>query len=52
MNAENTTYFDSFGGEHILKEPKKSSKIKRFINTYRIQAYNSRMFGYFCCWIY
>ena len=42
-------YFDSFGVEHIPKE------IKRFIghkdmkaNIFRIQAYNSIMYGYFC----
>ena len=42
-------YFDSFGVEHVPKE------IKRFIghknrktNTYRIQAGNSIMCGYFC----
>ena len=43
------TYFDSFGVEHIPKE------IKIFIdksivvgNIFRIQAYDSVMFGYFC----
>ena len=43
------TYFDSFGVEHIPKE------IKAFIgnkniktNTFRIQAYDSIMCGYFC----
>ena len=42
-------YFDSFGVEHVPK------KIKRFIghknaktNTFRIQADNSIMCGYFC----
>ena len=42
-------YFDSFGVEHVPKE------IKRFIahkniktNTFRIQADNSIMCGYFC----
>ena len=41
--------FDSFGVEHVPKE------IKRFIrhkdiktNIFRIQAYNSIMYGYFC----
>ena len=45
----NVTYFDSFGVEHIPKE------IKRFINKptivtyiFRIQAYESKMCGYFC----
>ena len=42
-------YFDRFGIEHVPKE------IKRFIgqksiktNTFRIQAYNSIICGYFC----
>ena len=47
---ENVTYFDGFGVEHIPK------KIKKFINcflsittnTFRIQAYDSIMCGYFC----
>ena len=45
----NVTYFNSFGVEHIPKE------IKTFINSkniktniFRIQAYNSMMWGYFC----
>ena len=57
MQNNNVTYFDSFGVEHILKE------IKAFINRhsssaspnkniktniFRIQAYNSTMYGYFC----
>ena len=48
-NSNNVTYFDSFGVEHIPKE------IKTFINNksiktdiFRIQAYDSIMFGYFC----
>ena len=43
------TYFDSFGIEHIPKE------IKTFINKstivtniFRIQAYDSTLYGYFC----
>ena len=47
--AENLTYCDSFGVEHIPK------KIRKFIgnksittNIYRIQAYDSIMCGYFC----
>ena len=49
VNAENVTYFDSFGVERILKE------IRKFIwkrnvktNIYRIQTSNSIMCGYFC----
>ena len=44
------TYFDSFGVEHIPKEIKefidRSLSIKT--NIFRIQAYDSIMFGYFC----
>ena len=49
MNCDNATYFDNFGVKHFAK------KIKIFIgnknvatNTYRIQAYDSVMCGYFC----
>ena len=52
-----TVYFDSFGIEHIPKEINKSinndttklsaiSRVKS--NTFRIQAYDSIMCGYFC----
>ena len=47
--ANDVTYFDSFGVEHIPKE------IRTFIvnktiktNIFRIQAYDSIMCGYFC----
>ena len=49
-----TTYFCSFGVEHIQKESKKifqgSSINKSTISTniYRIQAHDSVKFGYFC----
>ena len=50
VSNNDVTYFDSFGVEHISKE------IKTFINgclsiktnTFRIQAYDSIMCGYFC----
>ena len=49
VNAKNITYFDNFGVEHIPK------KIRQFIgnenvitNIYRIQAYDSITFRYFC----
>ena len=49
INKSDVTYFDSFGVERISKE------IKTFINNnniktniFRIQAYDSIMFGYFC----
>ena len=49
MNAENVTYFDNFGVEHILKEIRKLIGNKNIVtNIYRIQAYDSTMCGYFC----
>ena len=43
------TYFDSFGVEHIPREIIKFIGNKNIItNIYRIQAYDSIMFGYFC----
>ena len=49
VNAENLTNFDSFGLEHI------PSRIRKFIgnknikgNIYRIQAFDSIMYQYFC----
>ena len=49
INGDNVTYIDCSGVEHIPK------KIKEFIgnkiikeNIYRIQAYDSIMWGYFC----
>ena len=48
--ANNVTYFDSFGVEHISKEIKafinRSSSIKT--NVFRMQAYESIMFVYLC----
>ena len=42
MNAENVTYFDSFGVEHVPKEVKKIIGNKYIVaNVYRIQVYNS-----------
>ena len=49
VNAENVIYFHSFGVENILKEIKKFiENINIIRNTYRIQAYDSIMCGYFC----
>ena len=49
MNGNKTIYFDSFGVEHVLKEIKKFIENKNMINNiYRIQAYDSMMYGYFC----
>ena len=49
LNAENVTYFNSFGVEHVLKEVKKFIGNKNIItNIYRIQGHYSIMWGYFC----
>ena len=49
QNNNNVTYFDSFGVEHIRKEIKKIIKNKNITaNIFRIQAYDSVMYGYFC----
>ena len=51
------TYFDSFGVEHIPNETEKfidhtlssvSHQKNLMVNIFRIQAYDSIMFGYFC----
>ena len=43
------TYFDSFGVAHIPKEIIKSIGRKNLIaNIFKIQAYDSIMWGYFC----
>ena len=49
VNSKTVTYFDSFGVEHIPKEIIKFIDNKNIItNTFRIQAYDSIMCGYFC----
>ena len=49
MNAENVTYFDSFGTEHIPKEIKKFIGNKNVkTNIYRIQVYDLIKCGYLC----
>ena len=49
VNNKTVTYFDSFGVEHIPKEVKKFIANKNIIiNIFRIQAYDSAMYGYFC----
>ena len=49
VQNNNVTYFDSFEVEHIPKEIKTFINNKNIkINIFRIQAYNSVMFGYFC----
>ena len=48
VNAENVTYFDSFGVELILKEIRKFIGNKYITtNIHRIQAYDSIMCVYF-----
>ena len=50
-NNNSVIYFDSFGVEHIPKELKAfiNNKNKNITtNTFRIQAYESIMCGYFC----
>ena len=49
MNGNNIIYFDGFGVEHIPKENKKLIGNKNIItNIYRIPAYDSIMWEYFC----
>ena len=49
VNGDNVTYFASFGVEHIPKEIKNFTSNKNITaNIYRMQAYDSIMFGYFC----
>ena len=49
VNAENITYFDSFGVEYIPKEIREFIKNKNIItNIYKMQAYDSIKFEYFC----
>ena len=47
VNAENVTYFDSFGVDFVFKWIRKFIVNKNVVtNTYRIQAYDSIMHGY------
>ena len=49
VNAENVTYFDSFGVKLVPKETKKFIGNKNITtNIYRIQAYDWIMCTYFC----
>ena len=49
QNNNNVIYFDSFGVEQIPKETKAFINNKNIItNIFRIQGYDSIMFGYFC----
>ena len=49
VNNKTVTYFDSFRVEHIPKGIKKFANNKNIMaNTFRIQAYDLVMCGYFC----
>ena len=49
VKDNDTTYFDSFGVEHIPKEIKVFIKNKNIkVNIFKIQAYDSIMCRYFC----
>ena len=49
VNDENVTYFDSLGVEPILNKTRKFIEYKNIItNIYKIQAYDSIIYGYFC----
>ena len=49
FNRSETTYFDSFGVEHAIKEIKEFVGNKNIIaKIFRVQANNSVMCGYFC----
>ena len=49
VNDKIATYFDSFGIQHIPQEIKKFIINKNIIaNIFRLQAYDSVMWGYFC----
>ena len=49
IGSEDRIYLDSLGAEYIHKEIEKFIGNKCIItNTYRIQAYQSIMCGYFC----
>ena len=48
VKPEYTVYFNSFGIEHITKEVNKFINNDIKSNTFRIQAYDSIMCGYFC----
>ena len=49
VQNNDVTYFDSFGVEHIPKEIKTFIKNKNLkTNIFRIQAYDSIMWGNFC----
>ena len=48
VNDVSVTNFDSFGVEYIPKEIKKFIGNKNIANIFRVQVYDSIMFGCFC----
>ena len=49
VQNNDVTYFDNFGVEHIPKEIRTFNSNKKIkTDIFRIQAYDSIMFGYFC----
>ena len=49
VNNDKVTYFYTFEVEHTIKEIKRFIGNKNIItNIYRIQVYESIMYGYFC----
>ena len=48
MNHDNMIYFGSFGVEHIPKKIKVYRQKNVTTNIFRVQAYDSVMYGYFC----
>ena len=49
MICNDVTYFDSFRVEHVPKEIRTFTGNKNIkTNIFRIHAYNSIMYGYFC----
>ena len=48
-NDNSVTYFDNFGVEYITKEIRKFIENENIVsNIYRMRAYDSVMWGYFC----
>ena len=48
-NDNSVTYFDNFGVEYITKEIRKFIENENIVsNIYRMRAYDSVIWGYFC----
>ena len=48
VNTENVAHFDSFGVTYSKRNQKFIGNKNTITNIYRIQAYDSIMYGYFC----